>query len=120
MFKIDKNTKQINITRGNIGAIEVSTESQYEFQIGDVVRFKVFKKKNCGCVELQKDVIVNEVSTTVDIHLTSEETKIGDLINKPTPYWYEIELNPDTNCQTIVGYDDEGEKVFMLYPEGDE
>lgn len=124
MFKVDKQTKQIKITRGDIGTLEITTTnadgSQYEFQKGDVVRFKVFKKRNCGCVELQKDVVVEVASLSTDMPLTSDETKIGDLINKPVTYWYEVELNPETNCQTIIGFDDKGEKEFVLYPEGDE
>ena len=43
---------------------------------------------------------------------------IGEVINKPTNYWYEIELNPNTQPQTIIGYDEDGEKLFVLYPEG--
>ena len=63
---------------------------------------------------------VTEETTTVNISLESDDTKIGNLVNKPTKYWYEIELNPDTTPQTIVGYDLDGEKIFMLYPEGDD
>jgi hypothetical protein len=33
-------------------------------------------------------------------------------------YWYEVELNPDEDCQTIVGYDEDGAKVLRLFPEG--
>jgi len=44
--------------------------------------------------------------------------KIGDVINKPTDYWYEIEINPETKPQTIIGYDENGEKILKLYPEG--
>lgn len=124
MFKIDKKTKEIKITRGDFGMFDVTAtnedESEYEFQVGDIVRFKVFKKKDCGCVELQKDVTVSEPCKAVTISLSKEETKIGDLINKPTNYWYEVELNPDTKPQTIIGYDEAGEKLFILYPEGDE
>lgn len=123
MFVIDKDTKQINLTRGDVAAIlldSIIDDKPYTFKNGDVVRFKVFKTKDCGCVEMQKDTLVTEESTTVNISLGREDTKIGDLINKPTKYWYEIELNPDTNPQTIVGYDLEGEKIFMLYPEGDD
>lgn len=123
MFIINKNTKQINLTRGNIASIDISAildGEEYTFKPGDVVRFKVFKARKCDDVELQKDVIIAEESKKVNISLTGSETKIGELINKPTKYWYEIELNPDTNPQTIVGYDLEGEKVFMLYPEGDD
>jgi hypothetical protein len=117
MFKINPTTKEIKITRGDIGTIDFSIED-YTFKAGDVIRFKVFKILDCKCVELQKDIIINEETETIAIPLTSEETRIGSLINKPTKYWYEIELNPETACQTIVGYDDDGEKIFRLFPEG--
>ena len=124
MFEFDERTKQLHVTRGNSGILEVTADNQdgnqYEFQVGDVVRFKVFKRKDCGCVELQKDIEVKEACLSVDVPVTSEETKIGDLINKPKDYWYEVELNPDTNCKTLVGFDKDGEKLFTLYPEGDE
>ena len=119
MFKIEGST--IKATRGDIGVVPVSAkngDTDYTFQVGDIVRFKVFKDKDCGCVELQKDVAVETETTEVIIPLVKEDTKIGDLIIKPTTYWYEVELNPDTNPQTIIGYDDEGAKLFVLYPEG--
>ena len=130
MFKIIPETKEIHLTRGDIACIEVGAlnqedGSEYEFKIGDIVRIKVFKKKDCGCVELQKDVEVKEPTKTVEINLTSDETKIGGIINKAVDYWYEIELNPDTNPQTIVAYevDEQGkplEKIFKLLPEGND
>lgn len=122
MFKIEN--KEIHLTRGDIACIEVKAlnedGSDYTFQVGDVVRLNVFKKKDCGCIELQKDVTVETTGTSVDVHLTSEDTKIGGIINKPATYWYEVVLNPDTNPQTIIGYDTEGEKSFTLYPEGND
>lgn len=112
----------IYLTRGDIANIEISAETQngeaYIFKVGDVVRFKVFKRRGCNCVELQKDFVVEEESEVVKIYLNHSETKIGDLINKPVNYWYEVELNPDTNPQTIIGYDETGEKIFRLFPEG--
>ena len=112
----------ISVTRGNVAILSVGAlnddETDYVFQVGDVVRFKVFKNKDCGCVELQKDVVVERSGTTVDVELTSEDTKIGTLINKPVSYWYEVELNPDTKPQTIIGYDKGGAKIFELLPEG--
>lgn len=120
MFKIDDTT--IKITRGDIGTIEVTANSDnnklYEFKVGDIVRLKVFKKKDCACVVMYKDVEVTVPTTAVQISLTKEDTKIGELINKKSEYWYEIELNPDTAPQTIVAHDDDGEKLFVLYPEG--
>lgn len=120
MFKTEGTT--IKLTRGDIATIEVTAESDngtaYEFKVGDIVRIKVFKKKDCACVVMHKDVEVTEADTKVSISLVSEDTKIGELTSKKVEYWYEIELNPDTAPQTIVGYDDDGEKLFVLYPEG--
>ena len=69
---------------------------------------------------MQKDFPVASDTQSVEISLTMEDTKIGDIISKPEDYWYEIELNPETNPQTIVGYDEDGPKVFKLFPEGGE
>ena len=123
MFKIDSN-KTIHITRGDIATIEFSAlnsdGTSYTFQVGDLVRFGVFTKKNMNDLIFQKDITVNEATTKVDIDLLEEDTKIGDIINKPVEYWYEIQLNPDTEPQTIIGYDENGAKIFKLYPEGTE
>lgn len=121
MFKIDKD-KYIHITRGDVGSIEVSAISEdnsvYVFSSGDIVRLQVMKPKDCSAVLLKKVVTVGEESETVTIFLDSADTRIGEIINKPEKYWYEIELNPDTNDQTIIGYDEDGPKLFILYPEG--
>ena len=123
MFKIDSN-KTIHITRGDIATIEFSAlnsdGTDYTFQAGDVVRFGVFTKKNMNDLIFKKDVNVSEVATKVDIELLESDTKIGEIINKPVEYWYEIQLNPDTEPQTIIGYDENGAKIFKLYPEGTE
>ena len=121
MFKIlTDNT--ICITRGDIADIVVSaklrTGENYTFKAGDVVRFAVFKKKECSCVVVQKDAIVEAETTSVTIHLTSEDTRLDEIISKPVDYWYEIVVNPDTAPQTIIGYDEAGEKIFRLFPEG--
>ena len=122
MLIVDTKTKQINLTRGDVATLEIKAKNDdgtdYTFLPDDVVRLKVFKARDCNCVELEKDTVVTTTTTSVNIELTSEETKIGNLINRPTKYWYEIELNPDTQSQTIIGYDLDGEKIFMLYPEG--
>lgn len=111
----------IYATRGDAAILNVTADNNgvpFVFQPGDVVRMRVFEKKGCHCVLMLKDVVVSEATDKVDMSLTKEETKIGELISKPKDYWYEIELNPDTNPQTIVGYDDNGPKVFRLFPEG--
>ena len=80
----------------------------------------MFEKNHHENVVIQKDVTVESETTSVDISLYKEDTKIGELINKPKDYWYEIELNSDTSPQTIIGYDVDGPKLFRLYPEGDD
>lgn len=111
----------INITRGDSAVLSVSATisgTSYEFKPDDVIRLKVFARKDCADVVLQKDITVTEATSAVEIALTSEETTIGEVISKPTDYWYEVELNPETKPQTIIGYDDNGAKVFKLFPEG--
>ena len=120
MFVIDED-KTIHLTRGDMAVISVSVkdgDEDYNFSPGDKVRFRILKTKDCETIILQKDIDITEETTVADISLTKEDTKIGDLINKPAKYWYEIELNPDTKPQTIVGYDKDGPKIFTLYPEG--
>lgn len=120
MFVINDDLS-INLTRGDSAVFSVGAyigETEYTFKEGDVVRFKVFEKKNCEEVVLSKDFAVTEATSRVEIALDSDETKIGDVISKPTDYWYEVELNPDTYAQTIIGYDENGAKVLKLYPEG--
>ena len=120
MFIIDDDLT-IHITRGDAALISVTADlngASYEFKPDDVVRFNVFAKKDCSDVVLTKDVTVTEATSAVRVVLEKEDTKFGDVISKPTDYWYEVELNPDTTPQTIIGYDDNGAKIFKLYPEG--
>ena len=121
MFSINDD-KSIHLTRGDIAVIEVGASSSetedYTFKTGDIVRIRVFEKNHHENVVIQKDVTVESETTSVDISLYKEDTKIGELINKPKDYWYEVELNPDTSPQTIIGYDAGGPKLFRLYPEG--
>lgn len=121
MFVINNDDLSINITRGDAAVFSVGAnigETEYTFKEGDVVRFKVFEKKDCADVVLKKDITVSEATSRVQIALDSDETKIGGVISKPVVYWYEVELNPDTYPQTIIGYDENGAKLFTLYPEG--
>ena len=120
MYKIEGTT--IKLTRGDIASLGITAQNEdgtdYVFQSGEVVRFKVFERKNHNSIKIQKDIIVAEETTIVQIDLDKNETKLDEIINKSKEYWYEIELNPDTAPQTIIGYDDDGAKLFILYPEG--
>ena len=111
----------IYATRGDIVFFSVSADDDgvpYVFQPGDVVRIKVYGKKNAENVVLQKDFPVIEETESVAIFLTEEDTKIGGVISKAADYWYEVELNPMSNPQTIIGFDEDGAKIFKLFPEG--
>lgn len=121
MFTVNNEDKTITATRGDICFFSVGAMQDgevYMFQPGEVVRFKVYGKKDANTVVLQKDFPVYDETNLVDITLTEQETRIGEVISKPTDYWYEIELNPFDTPQTIIGYDDDGAKVFKLFPEG--
>lgn len=120
MFIVNEDSS-IFCTRGDAGGFNVQATlagEAYTFRAGDVVRFKVFAKKDCENVVLQKDVTVSEDTAQVGIFLDGDDTKFGEVISKPTDYWYEVELNPETKPQTILGYDEEGAKIFKLFPEG--
>lgn len=122
MFVINEDMS-IYCTRGDTALFSVGANvggTAYTFKVGDVVRFKVLEKKNCEEVVINKEVTVTEASALVEITLSGDDTTIGEVISKPTDYWYEVELNPETYPQTIIGYDENGAKVFKLFPEGGE
>lgn len=120
MFAINDDLS-IYMTRGDACSIDVSAMSNgepYTFVNGDIVRLSVMEKKNCENVLMVKEIEVIGSTTTATISLSKEDTRFGEVISKPTDYWYEVELNPDTHPQTIIGFDEDGAKVFRLYPEG--
>ena len=120
MFKVNDDMS-IYCTRGDCGTLVVTADvdgAAYIFQPEDIVRLKVFCKKECASVVLQRELTVGAVTQEVAIYLSGAVTKIGDIINKPVDYWYEVELNPYTEPRTIIGYDEDGAKLFRLYPEG--
>lgn len=124
MLKLDlEDTTMIHLTRGDRGTIKVKvknakTGEYYEFPAGCTVSF-VMKSRNGYTLEdaLRKTIHVAEDTDTVEIPLTEEDTKIGEPINKKVKYWYNVVINDD---QTIIGSDENGEKIVMLYPEAGE
>lgn len=118
MQKIEGTTIKLN--RGDVLSFNLTIQkddgSYYVFNQGDQITFSVYKKNKLNeNAVLFKEVEAIPNTDSIDINCTSEETKLGDLINKPIDYWYEIELN---NEYTILGYDEDGAKVLKLYPEG--
>ena len=122
MFMIDEDGTTLKVTRGQSGSITfgaLTPENEpYTFVTGDVVRLNVTKEGKENMVVMSVDTIVEENTQEVTISITSFDSKIGNVINKPTDYWYDIELNPDSSiAQMLLGYDDDGPKIFKLYPE---
>lgn len=125
MLKIDVNDNyKIHLTRGDRGSILVTAKDEsdntdYQFEVGDKLSFVVVRENDYASEDpvLRKDVIVTSNTTEVEIPLLAEDTKIEDPINKKTKYWYNIVLNDDV---TILGSDENGEKILMLYPEAGE
>ena len=121
MFEVNAD-KSIYMTRGDIGTLEINADVSdgegHTFKVGDIVRLSLFEKGNYDNVLLIKDVKVTEETTSVDIQLSNDDTSIGGTISRPKEYWYEVELNPDTVPQTLIGYDDDGPKIFKLFPGG--
>lgn len=121
MFILNEEDLSIYVTRGDTVFFTVMAEENgepYYFEAGDVLRMKVFSKKKATDVVLEKCFPITARTDRYTILLTEEDTKIGEVISKPKDYWYEVELNPFTNPQTIIGYDEDGAKIFKLFPEG--
>ena len=103
----------IEINRGDRKTIVLKNKSG-TFKVGDKLKFSIVEKKNYNNVLFQKTYTVTRESKYMPITLSREDMKIGDIISKKLVCWYEIEYN---GSQTIVGYDDDGAKELILYPE---
>lgn len=123
MIVLNYEDQSVSVTRGDAASFPIQVLDGGEirkFSPGEVVRISVYGKKDAQQVYLRKDFAVTEETDTVQISLTKQDTKFGDVISKPTVYWYEVELNPDTDPKTVIGYDEDGPKIFQLLPEGGE
>lgn len=119
MAKVDNKTLYIN--RGDSATLAITgNNGEFEFKTGDIVYFKLTEQKNESNVILQKEITVLEDTTNVNIELEDDDTRIGDIINKPVTYWYEVSYERDGKTQTIIGYDETGAKLFILMPEAGE
>lgn len=137
MIAIGEDNKTLHLTRGDatgdkhnrlafkypIYNLETQQEEDYEFKLDDKVSFVVFTKKGYTKTEVLrvektlKEMGYTEPTTTPEIQLTAEDTKSFDLVNKSKTYWYDLVLNDST---TMLGYDDEGAKTIIVYPEAEE
>lgn len=136
MIDIGEDKKTILLTRGDktdkyrklafqypIYNLATGQEELYEFQPEDKISFVVFNKKGYTKTEVLRvektllEMGYLEPTTTPEIQLTEEDTKSFDLLNKSKTYWYDLVLNDST---TLLGYDDEGPKTIIVYPEAEE
>ena len=86
--------------------------------VNDVIKFKVSEAKNESNVIIEKTITIETETTEVPIYISANETKLGDYINKPITYWYEVSLEKNNgDVLTIIGYDNKGPKEFVLNPE---
>ena len=124
MLRIE-NENEIHINRGDTGnfdfIIPLNNNKRYMFNVGDKLTFDVYEKKGFDkCSLLHKEIVLDKAQDVVTFELTAEDTTIGDLINKTVDYWYEVQYFSQDGkiCDTVLGYDEDGEKLLVLYPEG--
>lgn len=110
---VDPITKQIEINRGDRGTFRLTTE-EGNFMPDDKIVFSIIERQNYNNVVFQKEYIVLNEAPYFDITLTKEDTTIGPIISNKVEYWYEVEYNGD---QTLIGFDRNRQKKFILYPE---
>lgn len=114
MFKIDGD--KIKLTRGDRCEFDFEDDYGYIFQKGDQIKFNVYEEDGLeNPPVLSKIFEVTEETPIVTISLTSQETKFGPMKSEEITYWYEIEKIGD---ETPLGYDENGPKELILYPEG--
>lgn len=112
MFRV--RNKNIYLNRGDAITLRI-VNNEGQFYSGDVIKFSLCNKGDYTDVIFSKKFVVAETSNFTEINLSASETRIGDPIKDGSVvYWYEIELNDET---VLVGYDDDGAKKFVLYPE---
>lgn len=115
MYKIIDKTIYVN--RGDQMTIHIVNRTD-DFHNGDFLIFSICKAGDLGTVILTKRVDFTYDIGYADITLTSEDTRsLCDFFKSGQKnFWYELELN---NNMTLIGYDNDGPKLFIVYPEAD-
>lgn len=108
----------IHINRGNRLIFDYTIDDngkEYVFHDGDTITFSVYCK-----LEMDDEPVVNKKflaedgKTIVTIDILNEDMRFGEPSNYPEEYWYQIRLNEDV----VSGYNSDGPKKLILYPEG--
>lgn len=108
--------KNIYLTRGDSCKIEVVSDSG-SFHEDDTLTLYITKAGDITDIVFQKTITIISNNSVAYIPLTAEETLIGDPIkNGERTYWYQIKKNDE---DTITGYDEDGAKLFILWPSAD-
>lgn len=113
MFRIKNN--EFHVTRGDRGSFNISFEN-YEFKIGDTIELNIYNEDGLDQEPIKtKTLEIAAAGPTATMELLGSDTQIGDPITERATYWYEIVLNGD---QTPLCYDENGPKLFYIYPGG--
>ena len=113
MIKLNGTT--ILATRGDVGSILIKLKEGQTFKTGQTVSLIVVKKY--GYTEqpvLAKSVTVAEETNNVLIPIEEQDTRFEEIQNKYQDYWYNIVVDDN---KTLLGSDEQGEKIFRIFPE---
>lgn len=126
MLKIDGN-KTIHITRGDLGIFKINFTIPYSgYVLGpdSFVRLSVYEAGDLSNCIFYVDSYAGQTTNEIIMRIDPLDTLDNiEPINSPRTYWYEIEIDPGSNFyeKTPVGYDENGPKLFIVYPNiGDE
>lgn len=111
MYRISSNV--VKISKGDAATFDL-TIGNYTFLPEDVVKLSVFEKgSSFDDALLTLTAQIDEEANRAVFTVVETDTQFAEDVNKPTTYWYEVKLNGD---QTVIGYDDNGPKEFIIYP----
>lgn len=116
MLKIKNKT--IHLNRGDSASIQIACNNS-SFDIGQKLCMYVMEAGNCENILAQVETDILEESNTATLSITSEATKS---LSEPfshgaKEFWYELELQNGIERTTLIGFDENGPKLFILYPE---
>lgn len=116
MLKIKNKT--IHLNRGDSANIQVACNNS-NFEVEQSLYLYVMEAGNCENIILTAQATIEENSNTATISLSAEDTKS---LSEPfslgaKEFWYELELQAGEERTTLVGFDEDGPKLFILYPE---
>lgn len=117
MITID-NDKTIGITRGDVASftlkVKQSDGTYYQFKNSDRLYFTVKKSYGDSSYIIRKIITFTNPTDTATISFNASDTNFGSLLASARKYVYDISIN---ETETVVGYDNDGAKYFVIYPE---